>query len=96
MNSIGWMETEVSAPSMTNCVAETLVEYRMRARMSQEELADKAQLSVRALRNIERGYTRFPHIASVRRLSVALELSEDERTLLLRSVDRPFAVHRKV
>ncbi|MEV6658792.1 helix-turn-helix transcriptional regulator [Nocardia fluminea] len=81
---------------MKNCVAEMLVRYRIRARISQEELADKAQLSVRAIRNIERGYTRYPHIASVRRLGVALDLSDDERTHLLRSVDRPFDIHRKI
>lgn len=96
MNAIDWIETGMSAPSITNCVAEALIGYRMRARISQEELADKAHLSVRAIRNIERGYTRYPHISSVRRLSVALDLTDDERTLLLQSVDRPFAIHRKI
>ncbi|MFD3428119.1 helix-turn-helix domain-containing protein [Nocardia fluminea] len=77
-------------------IAGALMEYRSRAKLSQEELADKAQLSVRALRNIERGCTRYPHIRSVRRLAVALQLTDDEGMRLLRMVDRPISCRRQI
>ncbi|MFD3463413.1 helix-turn-helix domain-containing protein [Nocardia fluminea] len=85
----------VISNDLAHDIAGALVEYRFRAKLSQEELADKAQLSVRALRNIERGYTRYPHINSVRRLAVALQLTDDEGEILLRMVDRPILCQRQ-
>ncbi|WP_063054651.1 helix-turn-helix transcriptional regulator [Nocardia salmonicida] len=76
-------------------IASALMEYRLRANLSQEELADKAQLSVRALRNIERGCARYPHIKSVRRLTSALQLTDEEGEVLLRMVDRPISCRRQ-
>lgn len=56
--------------------------YRMEAALTQQELARAAGMSVRALRNLERGRVRSPHVRSVRRLAAALELSAEDRDLL--------------
>jgi transcriptional regulator with XRE-family HTH domain len=47
---------------------------RRLAGLSQEELAARADLSVRAISDLERGRTRWPYPGSVRRLAGALEL----------------------
>lgn len=59
--------------------AQLLRTHRDRARLTQEELAERACLSVRALRDLERGRTRYPHPTSVRRLAAALELTGEDR-----------------
>jgi tetratricopeptide (TPR) repeat protein/transcriptional regulator with XRE-family HTH domain len=50
--------------------------YRLASGLSQEELAQRAGLSVRALANMERGRTRRPYKRSVQLLADALALSE--------------------
>jgi len=65
-------------------------EHRVRAGLSQAELAKLAGLSVRALRDIEQGRVARPHPSSLRRLADALGLPEDRRDLLA-SADRPVA-----
>ncbi|WP_436762696.1 helix-turn-helix domain-containing protein [Streptosporangium sp. V21-05] len=59
--------------------AQLLRTHRDKARLTQEELAERARLSVRTLRDLERGRTRYPHRTSVRRLAAALELTGDDR-----------------
>ncbi|GAA4089378.1 helix-turn-helix domain-containing protein [Nonomuraea soli] len=59
--------------------AQLLRTHRDRARLTQEELAERARMSVRALRDLERGRTRYPHRTSVHRLAAALELTGEER-----------------
>ncbi|QYC41607.1 Helix-turn-helix domain protein [Nonomuraea coxensis DSM 45129] len=59
--------------------ARLLRTHRDRARLTQEELAERARMSVRALRDLERGRTRFPHRTSILRLATALELSGEDR-----------------
>ncbi|GAA3585458.1 hypothetical protein GCM10022419_079260 [Nonomuraea rosea] len=59
--------------------AQLLRTHRDRARLTQEELAERARMSVRALRDLERGRTRFPHRTSIRRLALALELTGQDR-----------------
>ncbi len=59
--------------------AELLKRHRVRARLSQEELAERAGLSARAISDLERGPDRVPRGASVRLLAGALGLSEEER-----------------
>jgi DNA-binding SARP family transcriptional activator/DNA-binding XRE family transcriptional regulator len=68
-------------------VAGLLRAYRLRAGLVQQELASRAGLSVRALRNIERHHTGQPRAESVRRLAGALGLSLAERDQLLAQLD---------
>jgi transcriptional regulator with XRE-family HTH domain len=48
--------------------------YRQQAGLTQEELAEKTGLSVRAIRNLEAGRVRAPRQASVRMLADALAI----------------------
>lgn len=57
--------------------SELLRRHRRAARLSQEELAERAELSPRGLRYLEQG-SRAPYPDTVRRLVTALELPEDE------------------
>ncbi|HEY7146948.1 MAG TPA: tetratricopeptide repeat protein [Streptosporangiaceae bacterium] len=59
--------------------------YRMTAGLTQEELAERAGLSVRALRDMERGRTRRPYQQSVRLVADALTLAGPARSQLLRA-----------
>jgi len=52
---------------------------RQSAGLSQEELAEVSGLSIRAISNLERGRTRWPHPDSVRRLADALGLCGEGR-----------------
>src|SRR5829696_9472589 len=56
---------------------------RTAAALSQEELAERAGVSVRALSDLERGVHRAPRLETVRMLAEALGLREDERAGLL-------------
>jgi len=53
------------------------------ASLSQEELADRAGLSVRSVSDLERGLRQTPRPETVRMLADALALSEDDRAALL-------------
>lgn len=66
--------------------------HRGRARLTQEELAERAQLSVRTLRDLERGRTRYPHRDSVRRLAAALELTGEDRLTFEAAPPRPLGL----
>ncbi|WP_229075295.1 BTAD domain-containing putative transcriptional regulator [Actinoplanes sp. DH11] len=56
---------------------------RMRAGLTQDELADRSGISVRAVRDIENGRVDHPRPASVDRLASALSLTDTERRQLL-------------
>jgi transcriptional regulator with XRE-family HTH domain len=58
--------------------AELLQAYRARAQLTQEELAGRTHLSVRALRDLESGRTVHPRRDSVRRLAASLGLTQEE------------------
>src|SRR6266699_4271343 len=60
-----------------------LRQYRSAAGLTQEELALRSGLSVRALSDIERGRTGRPYARSVRLLAEALTLDEPARTMLM-------------
>jgi DNA-binding SARP family transcriptional activator/tetratricopeptide (TPR) repeat protein len=60
--------------------------YRIRAGMTQSELALRAGVSVRALRDIEHGRVRSPRAPSVRGFAAALGLPDQDRDLLLATV----------
>ena len=51
--------------------------------MSQEELAERSGLSVRGISDLERGARTSPRLETVRLIADALELSSDDRSLLL-------------
>jgi non-specific serine/threonine protein kinase len=65
------------------CFAELLRDFRQRAGMSQEDLAERAALSRRGISDLERGARRFPRLETVRRLCEALQLEHAERVTLL-------------
>src|SRR5437879_6031099 len=62
---------------------ELLLRARVQAGLTQDQLADRAGLSVRTIRNLERGTGVRPREASARLLADALGLTGDERALLL-------------
>src|SRR5262245_30782594 len=64
-------------------VGDLLRRYRVGAEVSQQELARRAGLSVRALRNIEQNRVLRPHPSSVHRLATALGLGDADRARLL-------------
>ncbi|WP_432989686.1 tetratricopeptide repeat protein [Dactylosporangium sp. CA-233914] len=60
--------------------------HRDRARLDQRELAARAGVSVRALRDIELGRVRRPRNASLHRLLAALPIDEAERVAVLHAL----------
>jgi transcriptional regulator with XRE-family HTH domain len=65
-----------------------LQDRRQSAMLSQAELASRSGLSIRAVSNLERGRTRWPHPDSVRRLAQALDLHGGERDEFLAAARR--------
>jgi tetratricopeptide (TPR) repeat protein len=61
---------------------------RRSASLSQEELAARSGLSVRAISNLERGRARWPHPDSVHRLADALELRGQARAQFIAAAGR--------
>lgn len=64
-------------------VGDLLRRYRVAAGLTQEELAERATLSVRAIGDIERGVKQRPHRETIRLLADALDLSDEERDRFL-------------
>ena len=64
---------------------------RRSAGLSQEELAEGSGLSVRAIRDLERGRTQWPYRDSLHRLADALELRDAARAGFLGAADRRLA-----
>jgi predicted ATPase/class 3 adenylate cyclase/ribosome-binding protein aMBF1 (putative translation factor) len=67
--------------------------HRLATGLSQEDLADKAGLSVRGLSDLERGVRSAPHPDSIRRIANALGLQGEDRFELLGTIperDRAF------
>jgi predicted ATPase/DNA-binding XRE family transcriptional regulator len=56
--------------------------HRLAAARSQEELAERAGLSQRAISDLERGVRRAPYPATIRRLGQALSLSDSELAIM--------------
>ena len=69
-------------------VGELVRRHRTVAALSQEELAERAGFSVRAISDLERGVHRAPRLETLRLLADALQLSPGERAELL-SAARP-------
>jgi tetratricopeptide (TPR) repeat protein/transcriptional regulator with XRE-family HTH domain len=66
-----------------------LRQHRLALGLSQEELADRSGLSVRAISDMERGRTVRPHRMTVQSLAEALSLREPERSQFERSARIP-------
>jgi transposase len=73
------MEQPVSAPSPPDSFGALLRARRHRAYLSQEQLAARAEVSERTVRNLEADRVRSPRTDTVRLLADALQLSEPER-----------------
>jgi predicted ATPase/DNA-binding XRE family transcriptional regulator len=56
-----------------------LKRYRIAAELTQEELAERARLSARAVSDLERGARRNPYRDTVQQLADALDLGDDDR-----------------
>jgi DNA-binding SARP family transcriptional activator/DNA-binding XRE family transcriptional regulator len=69
----------------SSSLGELLRRHRFQAGLRQDELASKAEVSVRALRYIEQGRVGRPHASSVRRLADALGLTGADLDALLRA-----------
>jgi tetratricopeptide (TPR) repeat protein/transcriptional regulator with XRE-family HTH domain len=74
-----------------NDFGDLLHQYRLRARLTQEELAERSGLSVRAIANMERGRTARPYRRSVASLADALTLTGPARDELTRAAGLPAA-----
>jgi len=81
-------ETIRMADHAASTFAALLRRYRRMAGISQEELAERAQLSIRAVSDLERGVRQAPHEDSVQRLAGALDLSVEDRRAMIASVSR--------
>ncbi len=68
--------------------------YRSEAGLTQEELAEQAGLSVRAISDLERGVNISPRPFTVRRLADALDLTAAHRSAFRREAMAAPAVHR--
>ena len=73
------MEQLASAPPPDGSFGALLRAFRHRACLSQEQLAARAELSERAVRNLEAGRVRSPRTDTVRLLADALALTGPER-----------------
>jgi transcriptional regulator with XRE-family HTH domain len=73
------MEQPTSAPPPDGSFGALLRAFRHRAYLSQEQLAARAELSERTVRNLEAGRVRSPRTDTVRLLADALALTEPEQ-----------------
>jgi tetratricopeptide (TPR) repeat protein len=74
----------------------TLRVSRVAAGLSQEELAQRSGLSVGAIRNLERGRTRWPYRDTLHRLADGLALADHARTAFLAAAGRRLGEGRAV
>lgn len=68
-------------------IGEIIRRYRQRAGLSQEEFAERADLSVRAVRNLELSKVRRPRRSTLHRIGLALDL-DDAVTARLTAIAR--------
>jgi len=75
-------------------VASLLRNYRLAARLSQAELAERANVSVAAIGSLEQGLRKSPYPVTLHGIADALGLTPDERKTLIRSARRPREHHQ--
>lgn len=85
------MMSPSSSPSSLLTFADLLRHYRSAAGLTQEELAERAGLSVDAISTLERGTRRRPRKDTVALLADALALPDDERTAFAAAARRTSA-----
>jgi transcriptional regulator with XRE-family HTH domain len=73
---------------MRSTFGTVLRSYRTTLGLTQEQLADRSGLSVRAIRNLEIGRTERPQRQSVTLLATAMRLTEPDHTTLLAAAGR--------
>ncbi len=78
----------MTIPGIRSDFAALLRKYRRAAGLTQEELAERAGLSPRAISDLERGVRRAARRATVDLLTAALDLDQQERSTLAASVLR--------
>jgi predicted ATPase/DNA-binding XRE family transcriptional regulator len=74
---------------------ELLREFRIRAGLSQGDLAEKPRLSEAAIGTIERGIRKGPHRSTIALLAKALDLNREERAALENARDAVRSTSRK-
>jgi predicted ATPase/DNA-binding XRE family transcriptional regulator len=79
------METETRA--IGSDFGTLLRHYRLAAGLSQEALAERAQLSIEGVSALERGYRRTPQFETVARLAGALALTTEQRLVFAAAAD---------
>jgi predicted ATPase/DNA-binding XRE family transcriptional regulator/uncharacterized protein HemY len=79
----------VGTGDQVSSFGELLRAYRTERRLSQDELAERAGLSVAAISALERGLTRWPYRDTVARLTNALALPPEKRIALGVAAQRP-------
>ena len=89
--SAGW-KASIMEPKPHVAFGELLRRYRVAAGLSQEALAEQAQVTAQAISALERGLRRTPYLSTVRLLAEALGLSERERTALIAASGRDVGV----
>jgi predicted ATPase/DNA-binding XRE family transcriptional regulator len=73
----------------TTTFAEVLRQLRTAASLSQEDLAERAGVSLRGVSDLERGVRRMPHLETVRLLADAMQLTPEARSALIAARPRP-------
>ncbi len=76
--------------------ADLLKLYRTGACLTQEELAERANLSARSISDLERGIKQRPHRSTVDLIVAALDLTSEEREELEESIQRRRGAYRIV
>ncbi|WP_273942394.1 ATP-binding protein [Kutzneria chonburiensis] len=71
---------------LTDQQGSTLRQFRLRARLTQEALAEASGVSVRTIRGLESGARRNPQRSSLQQLADAMGLSPGDRELLMAAV----------
>ena len=85
----------IGAPSMAveeSSFGALLSRYRLAARLTQEELAERAALSARAISDLERGVRNRPQPLTVLQLADALQLSARDRATFEAAARLPAAI----
>src|SRR5690349_3251140 len=70
-------------------LGDLLRRYRQEAALTQEELAERANLSARAISELERGARHYPYRTTIQLLASALALSQEQLTRLEQAARRP-------